>query len=139
MWWRNFARIFPCFLKNFFKQVYRLHGWEFKPGTTKRPQYIGKFINKYIYEYLPDPVLPKIQELNPVTEKGWRKYKNSQFLTPETGVPHLDKQISTSTTLMRASRSKQEFEEIWERAFMPAYQERLPLEVEVRPSSSAKT
>ncbi len=70
----------------FFQQIYRLHGWEYKPGSVQRPQYIGKLINRWIYDQLPKVevtdtddqaqmtsptrtgVLEKLQELNPVTD-----------------------------------------------------------------------
>ena len=41
--------------------------------------------HKLIYEQLPAPVLPTLQERNPVTEKGYRKHKHFQFLTADTG------------------------------------------------------
>jgi hypothetical protein len=125
---RPWIRTFP---DEFFKQVYRIHGWEFRPGTNKRPAYVGKFINKHIYEQLPPNVLPKLRELNPVTERGYRKHKHFQFLTANTGNPHLDKQISTVTTLMRIARNKNEFNDMFDRAFAPNYQDKLPLIVPV--------
>jgi hypothetical protein len=42
---------------------------------------------------------------------------------------HLDRQISTVTTLMRVARDKNEFEDLFARAFSP--QMRLPLVIEV--------
>ncbi len=31
------------FLPDFFEEVYRLHGWEYKRGNTHHPQYTGEF------------------------------------------------------------------------------------------------
>ena len=76
--------------------------------------------------------------LNPITEKGYGRHKHFQFLTANTGNPHLDKQISTVTTLMRAARNKDEFNEMFDRAFAPEYQEKMPLIVDV-PASLAST
>jgi hypothetical protein len=73
------------------------------------PQYVGKFINKYIYEPLSEGVLEKIHELNPVTEKGYRAYQNHRFLT-DTGNIHLDRQITSTITIMQLSNDKKEFE-----------------------------
>jgi hypothetical protein len=125
---RPWIKTFPG---EFFRQVYRIHGWEFKPGSNKHPQYVGKFINKYVYEPLPPGVLPKLREKNPVTEKGYRLHKHFQFLTEDTGSPHLNSQISTVTTLLRVSEGKQQFEELFNRAFAKHYQERLPLVISV--------
>jgi hypothetical protein len=125
---RPWIRTFP---EEFFRQIYRIHGWQFRRGSTKRPAYVGRFINKHIYEHLPLGVLPKLRELNPVIERGYRRHKHFQFLTANTGNPHLDKQISTVTTLMRTSRSKEEFNNLFDRAFAAHYQEKMPLIVDV--------
>ncbi len=115
------------FPNEFFKQVYRLHGWEYKPETVKRPQYIGKLINKYVYEKLPLGVLGELRRKNPVTEKGYRKYRHFQFLTADTGNPHLDRQIMVVTTLMQAATDKNAFEEMFSRVFDKEYQLKLAL------------
>jgi len=120
---RPWVRMFP---PEFFQQVYRIQGWQYKPGTSKRTPYVGVLINKYIYEQLPPGVLDELRRVNPRTDSGHRAHKHFQFLTQETGNVHLDRQISTVTTLMRISNSKEEFKELFERAFPPP-QQRLPL------------
>ncbi len=62
-------------------------------------------------------MLPELQKRNPPIYHGYRKYKHFQFLTPETGSPHLDKQIVAVTTLMRAAEDKRSFEHLFKRAF----------------------
>jgi hypothetical protein len=98
------------FWDEFFKQVYRIHGWPYVPGNRKMPQYVGKFINKYVYEALPPGVLEKLRELNPVTEKGYRMTQNHRFLT-DTGNVHLDRQVTSTTTIMALSENKEQFKE----------------------------
>jgi hypothetical protein len=114
----------------FFKQIYRLYGWPYKPGSTKRPSVVGKFINKYIYQELPPNVLPKLQELNPMTEKGWRRWKHTQFLA-ETGNEHLDKQVTAVTFLMKVSDDMKDYDDKHQRAFAREYQQRLPLVIDI--------
>lgn len=121
---RTWTKTFP---DEFFEGIYRLQGWEYRPGTAKRTPYVGKLINKYIYEQLPPGVLEKLREQNPVTESGRRRHKHFQYLTGETGNQHLDRQISTVTTLFRIARNGAEFEDLFERAFPPP-QQRLPLQ-----------
>jgi hypothetical protein len=96
------------FPDEFFKQVYRIHGWPYMPGNHRMSQYVGKFINKYVYEPLPPGVLEKLQELNPVTEKDWRATQNHRFLT-DTGNIHLDRQVTSTTTTMALSDNKEQF------------------------------
>lgn len=124
---RPWIKTFP---DAFFEQIYRLQGWEYKPGTSKRTPHVGKLVNKYIYDQLPTGVHDELRRVNPRTEKGWRKHKHHQYLTADTGNVHLDRQISTVTTLMRIARDKQEFVELFERAFPPP-QEKLPLVIDV--------
>jgi len=117
---------------DFFRQIYRLQGWEFRPGTAQRTPYVGKLINKYVYEKLPDGVLGELRKRNPAQEDGRRRHKHHQLLTVDTGNVHLDRQITAVTTIMRIADNKSHFEELFERAFPPLYQQlRLPLVVEV--------
>lgn len=126
---RPWVRTFP---DEFFKEIYRLQGWEFKPGTSRRTPQVGKLIKHYIYEQLPDGVIEELERLNPTNDKGRRSRKHHQFLTEGTGNAHLDRQISTVTTLMRIANNQAEFEDLFERAFPPP-QPRLPVRVQVGP------
>lgn len=124
---RPWVKRFP---DEFFKEIYRLQGWEYRSGTSRRTPYVGRLINHYIYEQLPEGVLEELRRLNPTDERGRRIRKHHQYLTADTGNPHLDKQISTVTTLMRVARDQSEFEDLFERAFPPPLP-RLPLVVPV--------
>jgi hypothetical protein len=132
---RPWIKMFP---DEFFRQIYRLQGWEFKPGTSKRTPLAGKLVNKYIYDQLPPGVHEELRRLNPRTPKGYRRNKHHQFLTAETGNVHLDRQIATVTTLMRVSDNKQQFEILFERAF-PPLQPRLPLVIDVLNEGDGRT
>jgi hypothetical protein len=127
--YRPWIRRFP---EEFFRQVYRLYRWPYRPGNAKRTPFIGKLINKYVYEPMPEGVLEKLQEVNPVTESGWRARKHSQHLA-DTGNVHLDRQITSVVTLMRISDTKEEMEHNFAKAFDKSpvpLQTRLPLDVE---------
>jgi hypothetical protein len=105
------------FPNEFFKQLYRLNGWKYIEGNHKRPRYVGSMINTLVYEHLPPGVLPQLKRVNPPNESGRRKHTHHQFLTPETGHPHLDKQIIEVTTLMRVSDDKPAFKRLFAKAF----------------------
>lgn len=122
------------FESEFFRQIYRLQGWPYQPGSAKRTPYVGKLINRYIYEQLPPGVLDNLREKNPVTASGHRRHKHFQFLTEGTGNEHLDKQIAMVTMLMRISVDRQEFEENFARAFIKSAfrQKKLPLVIDVK-------
>jgi hypothetical protein len=112
---RPWTRRFP---DEFFKQIYRLHGWEYSVGRHKRPRFIGKLVNQLVYDKLPPGVLPELKRKNPpINEAGYRRWRHHQFLTAETGEPHLDKQIIEVTTLMRVADDKKAFERLFNKAF----------------------
>jgi len=102
---RKWTERFPT---EFFRQIYRIHGWQWVPGNRRMPQYVGKFINTYIYEMLPPGVLDELKRLNPVTEAGHRAYQHHRLLT-DTGNIHLDRQITSTITIMALSANKKEF------------------------------
>jgi P63C domain-containing protein len=122
---RPWIKTFP---DEFFKQIYRLQGWEYTPGSAKRTPYVGKLINKYIYEKLPPGVLTELRSKNPISKNGYRKHKHFQFLTADTGNPHLDRQITAVTTILKISDTRNDFERHFEKAFPPRHiQHKLPL------------
>jgi hypothetical protein len=116
------TRKFP---HEFFREAYRLLGWEYKPGQIKHPSYMGKFINKYVYEALPPGVLEELKRQLPKNERGNRPAKLWQKLTVDTGSPHLDKQLTADITLMQVSDDKKAFDFHWEKVF--GKQPRLPM------------
>jgi len=109
----------------FFREAYRILGWEYKPGQTKHSPYMGKFINKYVFEALPPGVLAELKLRLPKNEHGNRRAKLWQLLTVDTGIPHLDRQLTADITIMQLSDTKQQFEDQWDRLF--GKQQRLPL------------
>ncbi|HEV8433339.1 MAG TPA: P63C domain-containing protein [Thermoanaerobaculia bacterium] len=117
------------FPPEFWRELYRLRELPWT-GTGKHPQYFGHLINKYIYDQLPPGVQDELRRKNPVTERGYRKHKHYQYLTGETGIPHLDDQIKMTTMLMRISESREQFEAMFDKAF--AKQKRIPFAVEQR-------
>ncbi len=58
----------------------------------------------------------ELRKKNPSVE-GRRRHKHHQFLTYDTGIPHLDRQIASVTTLMRASSNKEMFNRLLVNAF----------------------
>ncbi len=110
---RPWVRMFP---DAFFMHVYRLHGWKYVPGVTRGPRYVGKFINKYVYEYLPPSALERLQKLNPVIGKR-RRHKHTQFLSPHIGEPAVDRHVASVTTLLSVASTKGHFDDLVHLAF----------------------
>ncbi len=74
--------------REFTKELYRVYGWN--TDTQRGPRYAGKLTRKLLYEYLPVPVLPELDRLNPPKEgKSWqRPRKHHQHLSTQIGLEH---------------------------------------------------
>jgi hypothetical protein len=59
---RPWIKMFP---DEFFEEIYGLEGWEYRPGTSKRTPYVGKLVNRYVYEQLPPGVLDNLRRPEP--------------------------------------------------------------------------
>lgn len=117
--YRKYATKFPI---SFYEQIYRVMDWPFDASSTARTSYVGKLTNKLIYEKLPPGVHDEIKRknpTNPVTKR--RPRKNFQYLTPDVGDTHLERQITAVTTLLRATPTGQWkfFEMLFNQAFPP--------------------
>jgi hypothetical protein len=124
---RPWVKTFP---DAFFEEVFRLHGWEYKPGNNKRPGYVGTIINTYIYDRLPEGVAEELQRVNPKNASGSRSRRHHQHLTVDTGNVALDRQIQTVTTLMQVSDNLDQFRTLFAKKF-PDHQGRRALRLTV--------
>ncbi|MGG7074367.1 P63C domain-containing protein [Campylobacter sp. 9BO] len=95
------------FPDDFYKEVFRLNGWDFTvSGIKKRPGIIGKWTNTLIYNELPAGVLQELKENTP------KHARYHQRLTPDIGQPNLTAQIYKVIGIMQSSDNMQE---MWER------------------------
>jgi len=117
---RPYQTKFPI---SFYEQIHRVMGWAFDAESSARTAYIGKLTNRLIYDQLPPGVHEDLRRKNPVdplTKR--RRRKHFQLLTEDIGEPHLDRQITAVTALLRATPSGQWkfFEMVFAQAFPPA-------------------
>lgn len=102
--------------KEFMREVNRVYGWQ--TNTNNRgPRYAGKIIRQFIYERLPQPVLPALDEQNPSNTKYQRKKRHHQFLTEQVGLDHFRTQVISVMALLRASPDRYTFKALFRRAF----------------------
>lgn len=105
------------FPDEFYREIFRLHGWKYNPMTVKRPGYVGKLTNSLVYEKLPNGVLDELRRKNPKDEKGRRKFQHHRLLTIDIGNPHLEKQLVAVTTLLKVAPKWSSFKRNFARAF----------------------
>lgn len=120
----KWAKTFP---DEFYEQIFRLRGWEFKPLTVARPAVIGRLTNDIVYSRIAPGILRKLQDVNPKTTTGIRRDRHHQFFTRDYGFPELKQHILNLIFLMRGSDSWKTFASLLNRA-APKYGDTMELE-----------
>ncbi len=96
----KWAKTFP---DDFYRKLFRVRGLRYDPTMVKKPGFIGHDTNNLVYDRLAPGLLKKVRELNPKTEKGYRKDKHHQFFTQNYGLPELKQHILNVMFLMDAA------------------------------------
>ena len=111
----RWAKMFP---DEFYRQIYKLKGWQYPKGSTKRTPLVGKITNELVYERLPIGVLQELKTRNPVkSDTNRRKWKHHQFLSEDIGQPDLRDHLLQVIAVMRASANWNTFKRLFVRAF----------------------
>jgi len=72
--------------------------------ARKRPKYFGKLTNNLVYCRLAPGVLAELKKLSPVDDRGYRRTKLFQGLTPDYGHPKLKEHLAGVTTAMKMAK-----------------------------------
>lgn len=114
----SWQKTFP---DEFYEQLYKLKGWD-HTGTTfhSRPSIVGKYTNDIVYERLAPGILEELRRKNPVGENGNRSVRHFQWLTTDTGLPHLRRHLEGVIALMRAAEDWRHFKELISRSYPKA-------------------
>jgi len=111
---RRWTKMFP---DDFYRQMFRLRGWEWKVQSIKqRPGVVGKYTNDLVYQRLAPGVLDELRRKNPSQPGGRRKHKHHQWLNEDIGDPKLREHLASVITLMRASSEWTQFKRLIDRA-----------------------
>lgn len=130
---RKWAKTFP---DDFYKELFRLRGWQYAPFSVKRPGVVGTWTNDLVYERLAPGVLNELRRLTPKDTKGRRKHKYFQRLTEDVGHPRLREHLAAVIALMRASTGWSQFHRAMQRA-LPRYGDTLELPLQEVPEEDA--
>lgn len=108
------------FPNKFYKEIFRLYGWQYDENSNKRPGWVGTFTRKYVYDLFPEEVIKEIESRNPSltkNHKSYRKNRHHQFLTTDIGLPQLDHYISKLLGVMALSKNNKDFDNNFKIAF----------------------
>ena len=107
------AKRFP---DEFYKQIFRLRGWEWKGRRKNPPQVVAHYTNDFVYERLAPGIREELERRMPRTETGRKKGKLHQLFTEDIGHPALAQHLHAVTTLMRASQNWPQFKTMVDQA-----------------------
>lgn len=94
----------------FYRELFRLRGWQYNPLSVKRPMLVAKLTTMITYDRLPQGVKEDIQKKNPKSQKTGRyKHKYFQYLTSDIGSVHLDKILTIAIAFMKIAPTWKKF------------------------------
>jgi hypothetical protein len=128
----RWSKMFP---DDFYEQMYRLRGWDYKEDSSQRPGIVGHYTLDLVYDRLAPLVVDELKRLTPKDEKGRRKNKLFQRLTDDIGHNALRSHLFAVITLMKASPNWNSFYRLLQRA-LPKHTEtvrQLEMELEANP------
>jgi len=112
-------------LHHYREKLLRIKGYESYIGL-KRPSFVGHWVNDIVYDRIAPGIRKKLKELNPRMESGNRKFKNTQFMTLDHGIPELKEHLSKAMVLMDAATGSKEFDRLLNRS-LPKFGETLEI------------
>lgn len=113
---REFAAWAKRFPDEFYKELFRLRGWNWNGMRVKRPQVVAYYTKDIVYARLAPGILTELEKRNPMTPRG-RLAKHHQFLTEDVGHPALAQHLHAVIAFMRASRTWDGFMRLLDTAF----------------------
>jgi len=119
----EWAKRFP---DEFYEQLFRLRGWQYKGMSVGKPSYVGKLTNDLVYSRLAPGVLAELRRRVPRDEEGRLKHHYRRLLTDDIGPPALQGHLHGVVALMRASTDWRRFMSLMARAY-PKFGTTLPL------------
>lgn len=100
------AKRFP---DDFYKEIYRLRGWEWRGRKFNPPQAVAGYTTDFVYERLAPGIREELEKRMPKDSEGRKKGKLHQLLTDDIGHPALAQHLHAVITLMKASKNWNQF------------------------------
>ncbi len=115
--WHDLADWAKTFDDQFYEQLFRLRGWQYKPLVVARPSFVGRLTNDLIYARLAPGVLTALRTIGERDGKGRLKRHHHRRLTDDVGRPALREHLSAVIALMKISPNWRQFINRMDRVF----------------------
>lgn len=113
---RPYVKTFP---HDFYKEIYRLRGWEYPPKNNRHNSFLGKLTNDLVYDRLAPGVRDELHRLTPRRPSGRLKNKLFQRLSEDVGHPKLREHLGATVMAMKLSKEWDPFYETMNRLLPP--------------------
>lgn len=100
---RELAAWVQRFPEDFYRELYRLRGWEWRGMSVGRPQVVAYYTVDLVYSRLLPHIMDELESRMPRTASGRRKGKLHQLFSEDVGHPALAQHIYSVVTLMRVA------------------------------------
>jgi hypothetical protein len=87
------AKRFP---DEFYRQIFRLRGWQWRGMKINRPSVVGRYTVDLVYDRLAPDIYKNLVARMPLTESGNRKGNLQQLFTEDVGHPALQAHLAGS-------------------------------------------
>lgn len=94
------------FPDEFYQQMFRLRGWQWKGMKVNRPQVVGHYTNDLVWDRIAPGLRKELELRNPKNERGRREGANTQWLTENIGDPALAQHLYALVGFMRVCADK---------------------------------
>lgn len=116
------AKRFP---DEFYRQIFRLRGWEWKGMKVNRPQVVAHYTKDYVYRRLAPGIMTELEARMPKDDAGRKRGRYTQLFTEDVGHPALAQHLHAVTALMKAAPTWDDFKRMINTVF--PVRDKLPL------------
>ena len=110
----KWAKRFP---DSFYKEIFRLRGWQWQGMSVNRPQVVGHYTNDIVWDRLAPGIKKELKKQNPKSSSGKRQAKHHQWLTDDIGHPSLQQHLVGVMAIMRGALNWTGFQRSLQRAY----------------------
>jgi hypothetical protein len=114
---KEFAAWAKRFPDEFYQQIFRLRGWQWRGMKVNRPQVVAHYTKDIVYSRLAPGILNELESRNLKDEQGKRRARHHQWLTDDVGHPALAQHLYAVVGLMRGSDSWEDFKRFLDRSY----------------------